>query len=152
MLSNLLPFQNKNINLVHNSTAGHNGVEKTLNKLEARGEETWPHMREHVKQFIRDCPICQKLDQRNVKIQTVPFTNATLEPMDTLNIDTIGPVPLDQFGNCYILVIIDCFTRFVELYAIPDTSEVRSTLHTTTYWTLRYSNEDPDRPRLTVRE
>jgi len=107
---------------VHNSTAGHNGVEKTLDKLEARGEETWPHMRDHVKQFIKDCPICQKLDQRNVKIQTVPFTNATLEPMDTLNIDTIGPVPLDQFGNCYILVIIDCFTRFVELYAIPDTT------------------------------
>ena len=79
-------------------------------------------MRDHVKQFIKDCPICQKLDQRNVKIQTVPFTNATLEPMDTLNIDTIGPVPLDQFGNCYILVIIDCFTRFVELYAIPDTT------------------------------
>ncbi len=25
-------------------------------------------------------------------------------------------------GNCYILVIIDCFTRFVELYPIEDTS------------------------------
>jgi hypothetical protein len=54
---------------VHNSTAGHNGVEKTLQKLEARGEGTWPHMREHVKQFIKDCPVCQKLDQRNVKIK-----------------------------------------------------------------------------------
>jgi hypothetical protein len=116
------PKKYKLIAKVHNSTAGHNGVEKTLEKLEARGVETWPYMREHIKQFIRQCPICQKLDQRKIKINAVPFTNATLEPMDTLNIDSIGPVPLDQYGNCHILVIIDCFTRFVELYPTVDTT------------------------------
>jgi hypothetical protein len=30
--------------------------------------------------------------------------------------DTIGPLPEDKEGNQYILVIIDCFTRFVEIY------------------------------------
>ncbi len=43
--------------------------------------------------------------------------------MEVLNIDTIGPImSKDSAGNCYILVIIDCFTRFVELYPIEDTS------------------------------
>ncbi len=39
-----------------------------------------------------------------------------------MNIDTIGPVARDSADNCYILVVIDCFTRFVELYPVSDTS------------------------------
>jgi hypothetical protein len=42
--------------------------------------------------------------------------------MEVLNIDMIGPVSKDSADKCYILVIIDCFTRFVELYPVSDTS------------------------------
>jgi hypothetical protein len=45
-----------------------------------------------------------------------------MEPMETLNIDTIGPVPTDDQGNIYVPVNIDCFPGFVELYAVPDTA------------------------------
>jgi hypothetical protein len=46
-----------------------------------------------------------------------------MEPMETLNIDTIGPVPTDDQGNIYVPVNnIDCFPGFVELYAVPDTT------------------------------
>ena len=40
---------------------------------------------------------------------------------DIINIDTIGPLEKDEHGNEYILAIIDCFSRWIELYAIPDT-------------------------------
>ncbi len=46
---------------------------------------------------------------------------ASYTPMEVLNIDTIGPLSNDS-SEKYILVIIDCFTRFVELYTIKDTS------------------------------
>jgi transposase InsO family protein len=42
--------------------------------------------------------------------------------MEVLNIDAIGPVTCDATENCYILTVIDCFTRFVELYPVNDTS------------------------------
>ncbi len=42
--------------------------------------------------------------------------------MEVLNIDTIGPVDRDSADNCYIMVVVDCFTRFVELYPVSDTS------------------------------
>jgi hypothetical protein len=83
-------------------------------------------MREHVKKFIKECPFCQKLDYKTVKNFTEPYITASTEPMDTLNIDTIGPVPEDDMKNSYILVIIDCFSRFVELYAVPDTSALHA--------------------------
>jgi transposase InsO family protein len=45
--------------------------------------------------------------------------------MEVLNIDTIGPVSKDSADNCYILVIIiDYFSRFVELYPVSDTSAI----------------------------
>jgi hypothetical protein len=42
--------------------------------------------------------------------------------VEVLNIDTIAPVNRDSVDNCYILVVIDCFTRYVELYPVSDTS------------------------------
>jgi len=36
--------------------------------------------------------------------------------MQRLNVDTIGPLPIGTHGHQYILVVIDTFTRFVELY------------------------------------
>ena len=116
----------RNIRKVHNSVAGHNGVEKTLQKLAEKGISPWFRMRENVKQYIKHCPICQKLDQRATIVNTSPFTLASREPMRSLSVDSIGPLPTDEFGNVHILVIIDDFTRFVELYAIKDVSALQA--------------------------
>ena len=51
-------------------------------------------------------------------IQARAFTTATHEPHQRLNIDTIGPLPPGADGSCYILVLIDTFTRWIELYVI----------------------------------
>jgi hypothetical protein len=34
----------------------------------------------------------------------------------------MGPVDRDSVDNCYIVIVIDCFTRFVEQYPVSDTS------------------------------
>ena len=80
----------------------------------------WPQMREHVKTFIKRCPICQKLSHTKILVQTENFTTATYNPMERLSVDSIGPLEVDELGMMYIIVIIDCFTRWVELYATPD--------------------------------
>jgi hypothetical protein len=41
--------------------------------------------------------------------------------MERLNIDTMGPFQPDDNNNIYIITIIDCFTRWIELYPVPDT-------------------------------
>ena len=117
----------KIISQAHNSVVGHFGVDKTMSKVTEVDPKTgkprvepWIGMREHVKCFIRKCPICQKLSQSKVKVLSDTFTTASYEPMERLNIDTIGPLQVDELGNCWIIVIIDCFTRWVELIAVPD--------------------------------
>jgi hypothetical protein len=73
---------------------------------------------------VRDCPVCQLRSVLNRQIKNHRFTTASYIPMEVLNIDTIGPVGRDSADNCYILVIIDCFSRFVELYPVSDTSAI----------------------------
>jgi transposase InsO family protein len=109
------------ISRAHNAEVGHFGVDKTITHLVASGTK-WKRMRQHVRQFVHLCPICQKLRERHLSLKTHPFTTAAYLPMDVLNIDSIGPMDADDDGNKYILVIVDCFTRWVELFPIPDTS------------------------------
>ena len=40
--------------------------------------------------------------------------------MEKISIDTMGPFPVDKQGNIYLVVIVDCFSRYVELYPAAD--------------------------------
>jgi transposase InsO family protein len=111
----------RKIGRVHNSRVGHFGAEKTLDMLH-ESKEKWKHMRKHIKQFIKQCPVCQLASDSKILRKIAPFTRASYEPMEVLNIDAIGPLPEDESKNKFILVIIDCFSRWVELFGVPDTS------------------------------
>jgi len=112
----------KLISKVHNTIAGHFGLEVTCQRLEDLGHR-WAHRREHVRRFINlHCPCCQKMRHLKVPIEANRFITSTRIPWERLNIDTIGPLPKDDNNNEYIIVLIDCFSRFIMLYAVPDTS------------------------------
>ena len=60
--------------------------------------------------------IVQRMNMLKIPIHAHGFTTSTYTPMECLNINFIGPFP-DQG---YILVIVDTFTRWVELYHTTD--------------------------------
>jgi transposase InsO family protein len=105
----------KIIESVHNAMVGHGGVERTLRKLQDL-KLTWKNMRLDVKTYIRECPCCQKMSQIKVPITAYKYTLSTYRPMECLNIDFIGPYP----DKGFVLNIIDTFTRWVELYVVPN--------------------------------
>ena len=109
----------KKIEAVHNSAVGHHGEHRTIKKLIAQGHN-WKYMRNHVRKFLKQCAFCQKMSYLRVPIHTHPFTVACYQPMERLGMDSIGPLEESADGYCYILVIICCFTRWVELYALKD--------------------------------
>ena len=113
-----------------NSSVGHHGVSRTMMKIKeyierynaSQSEDSnritsWPSMREHVKVFIKGCPCCQLMSQIKIPIHTRGFTTASVAPLSRISIDTIGPLPNDGDGYQYIVVIVDNFTRWTELYA-----------------------------------
>jgi hypothetical protein len=105
----------KSLEMVHSSAVGHFGVDIPLGRVQAMGHSD-KYLREYVKRFIQACPHCQKMSALRVPILTSPYCTSSLMPMQRLNIDTIGPLPMSSHGHQYIMVVIDTFTRYVELY------------------------------------
>ena len=115
----------REISKIHNSIVGHFGFDITYNRIRAKGNPH-PFMREYVKKFIQACPCCQKMRYLKIPIHTSPFVTSSFLPMQRLNVDAIGPLPISERGHTHILVVIDTFTRFVELYPIVDTSGIEA--------------------------
>jgi IS30 family transposase len=105
---------------------GHFKVEGTVTKIVkhlANTEEgskiaaTWQNadMRRDVTAFIHQCPCCQKMAALQPLIHTHPYTTSTWGVFDNLSIDVIMGLPKSSQGNTNIMVIIDTFSRYIEL-------------------------------------
>src|SRR3546814_13993436 len=79
----------------------------------------WVSMERDVAAYIASCPVCQKVRLGEASFAATLRTTAVHEPFETVAVDTIGPLPVDAHGNSFIIVAIDCFSRFVELRAAP---------------------------------
>ena len=115
------------IQQVHNDTVGHFGVDRTVSKLiklksHAPPTVSYKDLRAKVRLFVRQCPVCQLGSQIKPAITTIPYTTASSWPWERLCVDTIGPLPPDVHDNKHVVVFIDAFSRFVELYAVTDTT------------------------------
>ena len=141
VLSTVSGDQLEALNMCHNSTVGHGGVDRTIHYLQRLGH-TWTSMRRDTKQFIRTCPLCQKMDTTKFKTGTVKFTTSTYEPWQVLNMDFVGPYPTGE----YVHVIIDTATRWVELSLWPDATAQSAALallnHIGRYGTPRQIRSD----------
>jgi len=62
----------------------------------------------------------------HLQIKTHPFTCASYNPFEVLHLDHIGPLRPDAKGHTFILVIIDAFSRWVELYPTATTTAVET--------------------------
>uniref|UniRef100_A0A3B1J624 Gypsy retrotransposon integrase-like protein 1 n=1 Tax=Astyanax mexicanus TaxID=7994 RepID=A0A3B1J624_ASTMX len=99
---------------------GHFGVTKTLRQLRQRFY--WPGCRADVELFVHCCDSC------TAKKGPVGRSRAPLQslrsgaPMERVAVDVLGPFPVTEDGNRYVLVAMDFFTKWPEAYAVPDQS------------------------------
>lgn len=106
----------------HNFIVGHVGRAKTAARIREAGLQ-WPSINEDVALWVSECPACQKCkSQRPTLNPGPPHTLATRGVMQCIMMDAIGPLPEDAAGNKHILVVIDAFSKFVQLFPCPDVS------------------------------
>ena len=110
---------------VHNAETGHNGVHATMTKLKKAGHK-WKHMRADVTKYIKECDTCAKRAHTQIHHDVAPFTTVTTRLMKNRSIDTIGPFKEDVEGNKFLVVMIDTFSRWVEIYKAKDSTAIET--------------------------
>ena len=75
-------------------------------------------MRHNIQTWLRSCEICQKTKYINYMNKNKLEIIQAKKPNEYLSIDFIGPLAKAKYGNLYVLVCIDAFTRFVQLYPL----------------------------------
>ena len=101
---------------MHNSKAGHVGVETSSTRLQVKGTALL-YMRTSVRHFIRQCACCQKMNAVKSPIKDHHFTVSSYQSIFKLNIDFIGPFNTKE-ESFHALTVIDCFTCWVQLYPV----------------------------------
>ncbi|PNH10240.1 Pro-Pol polyprotein, partial [Tetrabaena socialis] len=102
---------------VHEAT-GHLGTHRTLALLQTG--HWWYGMRRTVQPALRQCRAC---DLSNTRGAALP---AQLHPLPVrglfyrLGVDLAGPFTLSAVGNTYCMVVIEHFSKHVELLPLPD--------------------------------
>jgi transposase InsO family protein len=109
-------------------TGGHFGQTKTLANVTRRF--LWPGMRREVNLYIKSCDTCSRYKAHGKKARASLKDHRVGMPMERVCIDIAGPFPESNGKNKYALIVTDWFTKYVEIYAMPnqEASTVAQTL------------------------
>ena len=121
--------QGKILNECHASPyGGHFSGERTALKILQSGFY-WPTIFKDCAKWVKLCDRCQKIGNIS-SINEMPLKGImVVQIFDVWGIDFMGPFP-QSFGNLYILLEVDCVSKWVEEVACPrnDTNTVVSFL------------------------
>ena len=97
--------------------SGHLGHSKTLDRLKEKFY--WYGMTRDSEIYVKQCSVCNQNKKRNRTPRSPLGTYHAGYPMERVHIHILGPFTPSRSGNIFILVMVDQFTKWVELAALP---------------------------------
>jgi len=95
----------------------HQGVNRTLEFVSKK--YWWETIRQDVTQFIKECRDCTRRKKGHKVKAPLGEIPVAKEFLDVVSLDIVGPLPVTERGNKYLLTFIDHFTQFCEAIPIP---------------------------------
>lgn len=91
-------------------------MNKTLEKIRKRFY--WATCKKDVENWCRTCEICLSRKGSPEKGKS-PLQIFNVErSFERVQMDILGPLPISSSGKRYLLVIVDCFTKWVEAFPL----------------------------------
>lgn len=107
--------------MCHDRT-GHMDADKTCEHVRRR--YWWPCMSKDIRDFVRSCHTCQKVNRPTTLRQGLLLPLRVPEmPNSVISADHFGPLS-EQNGNAHVLLCVDHATRYLDSVAVPSTSAV----------------------------
>ena len=96
---------------------GHLAFEKVL--ASSRRLCFWPSMHRDIRRWCDECYACLRRKSPIPKHQAPLKTLQVMRPFQRVAADILE-LPMTSRHNRYVLVVEDCYTKYVNLYAFPD--------------------------------
>ncbi|XP_033099760.1 uncharacterized protein K02A2.6-like [Anneissia japonica] len=119
-------WQMEAIRLHHDlPSPGHQRIART--KFRLKEMFCWHGMGKDVERYVLTCEICNR-SKKSTRRGKYPMTEFHAGiPMERVHIDFLGPLHKTELGNVYILMMVDKFTKWVEISPVPSqTTEVNA--------------------------
>ncbi|GFU87335.1 retrovirus-related Pol polyprotein from transposon 412 [Trichonephila clavipes] len=91
---------------------------KTLHRVRERF--FWGKVRADVEQWCKSCDACSARKGPKIRSRGKLHRYNVGAPFERIAFDILGPLPRTASGNKYLLVVMDYFTKWPEVYPIPD--------------------------------
>ncbi|GFU17622.1 retrovirus-related Pol polyprotein from transposon 412 [Trichonephila clavipes] len=115
---------------------GHFGVMKTLHRVRERF--CWGKVRADVEQWCKSCDACSARKGPKIRSRGKLHRYNVGAPFERIAFDILGPLPRTASGNKYLLFVIDYFTKWTEVYPIPDQEAPTVAEAVVQHWISRY--------------
>ena len=114
----MVPLAHRGEILIKNhESAGHAGYIRTLARI--RENYYWPSMVKDVSRHIRNCGVCKSI--KSGKTHQAPLKPLVVtKPLEMVSMDVVGPLPVSNQGNKYIITMMDQFSRWPAAYPVAD--------------------------------
>ncbi|GFT79684.1 retrovirus-related Pol polyprotein from transposon 412, partial [Trichonephila clavipes] len=117
-------------------TGGHFGVMKTLHRVRERF--CWGKVRADVEQWCKSCDACSARKGPKIRSRGKLHRYNVGAPFERIAFDILEPLPRTASGNKYLLVVMDYFTKWPEVYPIPDQEAPTVAEAVVQHWISRY--------------
>ena len=101
-----------------NLLSAHLGTRKTEQKLLQRFY--WFDVRNDVKLWVAACDVCQVNKPLPSKFLAPLGSMPVGSVLDKLSVDMLGPLPKTARANTFILVVVDHFSKWTEIFPVPN--------------------------------
>lgn len=100
--------------------AGHAGFQRTYKRIKA--QYRWPKFKEEIRAYVQACPSCQtnKIIRRGKTRMPMVITSTARTAFQKIAMDILGPLPITENGNRFVLAVQCDLTKFSQAYALPD--------------------------------
>ena len=116
---------------------GHLGSNKSWNRAKRSGFY-WESMRRSVREHVRECLTCARNKVRGTAKNHPMLPMKTGHKFEMIGMDLVGPLPVTERRNKYMLVITDYWTRWCEAIPIPNKESATVAGTFMRVWVSRY--------------
>ena len=101
--------------------AGHLGISRTALRLQTR--VYWPGLRQDVRTYVASCTVC--IARKSQCPRRAPMGHVAVgSRWESVAMDMLDMSITSARGNRYVLVMVDCFSRWTEACPLPDTTAI----------------------------